>query len=531
MLIVDSISPYEITFQTDNVNLIAAVRPLRLDNQRFFTTYWVPYSEYILHKLLSYEYNEQLALALQKHTNQLAEFHFNAKQNHHPTLRDYQKLGVERIKHDNHLLIWEMQTGKTATVCNAISNMKRVVILIEKGHEYKWMDELKKFANRTDVYLITAAQPEATRNDLLKELNDKETYVVISTAYMLAKASGFFKLKHIDELVIDEGHWLTNPKTQRTINAYQLRANAKRVCILTGTPTNKNPNEILEIFKFMYKTNHFVKSKLNPYFFEANKNYYSGYPDYTKLLPERTEEWKSYLENYSSNVLMFENLKPVVKRISHYLKLHPDHRALYEKLKRSYQYGDITLNHIVEVIVRTQQMALCPQLLQLDLPAEHEAKWVWLLWYLKQNPYEQIILFTPFTSYLEIIQKRLNDLGYKTACLTGKDSAKNRNSNVKAFQNKQIQILLANTIAGSKGWTLNQADTIIFLSRDWSPINNDQAEARFNASGFNVNPNKKIIDLICDDTIDISVINVINKKWDKTKVVNEYIKLLKEQKT
>lgn len=75
---------------------------------------------------------------------------------------------------------------------------------------------------------------------------------------------------------------------------------------------------------------------------------------------------------------MHENLKPKVKRVSQILTLHPDHRQLYQKLIQSYSYGDITLNHIVQLIVRAQQMALCPQLLQLDLPAEHEAKWVWL---------------------------------------------------------------------------------------------------------------------------------------------------------
>lgn len=55
--------------------------------------------------MLSYEYNEQLALALEKLESKAIQIQINAKNNKNDLLRDYQKLGVARIQADNHLLI------------------------------------------------------------------------------------------------------------------------------------------------------------------------------------------------------------------------------------------------------------------------------------------------------------------------------------------------------------------------------------------------------------------------------------------
>lgn len=532
MLEVVDINDHNLWFRSDNVNLFGELKPIFSDyHQTYHSVYWLPLSRYVLQRLLSFEYNEKLALALEQLEYKQIQLQVRAKNLNNDLLRDYQKLGVVRIRADNHLLIWEMQTGKTATVCSALSDTDKAIVFIEKGHEYKWIEEFKKFANRTDVYLISSKSHESQRcefvNDLVKRQNK---FILLMNSHLLSKTSCLSPIRHFDHMVIDEGHWLTNPKTQRSKEMGWLRKRADKVCILTGTPTNKSPAEILELLKFMYGNNKFAKRNYHPYFFEQIKSYYTAVPVCGKLLEFRKQEWKSFLEQYSSNVLMHENLKPQVKRISHFVQMHPDHKALYDKLINSYSYGDITLNHIVQLVTRAQQMALCPQLLQLDLPAEHEAKWVWLQWYLKQNPHEQVVLFSPFTSYLDVLFERLEKLGYQCVKITGQTSASKRNQAVNAFQNKQVQILLANTIAGSKGWTLNQADTIIFLSRDWSPINNDQAEARFNAQGVGINHNKKIIDVIADNTIEKRVIDVINNKWDKTKVVNEYIKILTEER-
>lgn len=533
MIDVIEINEHNLWFRSDIGDLFGDIKPkFAATHRTFHEIYWVPVSKYILQKMLSYEYNEQLALALEKLESKAIQIQINAKNNQNDLLRDYQKLGVARIQADNHLLIWEMQTGKTATVCNALANTNKAIVFIEKGHEYKWIEEFKKFANRTDVYLISSKMDENQRCDFVDDLVERQDkFILLMNSHLLTKTSCLYGIKRFDHMVIDEGHWLTNPKTKRSWRMNNLRNRVDKVCILSGTPTNKSPAEIIELLKFMYGQKKFAKCNYHPYFFEQIKSYYTSVPVCGKLLDNRKEEWKSFLEQYSSNVLMHENLKPKVKRVSQILTLHPDHKQLYQKLIQSYSYGDITLNHVVQLIVRAQQMALCPQLLQLDLPPEHEAKWVWLQWYLKQNPYEQIIVFSPFTSYLDVLFERLVKLGYQCNKVTGQTSANKRNQAVNAFQNKKVQILLANTIAGSKGWTLNQADTIIFLSRDWSPINNDQAEARFNAQGVGINHNKKIIDVIADNTIEEHVINVINNKWDKTKVVNEYIKILTQERT
>ena len=511
MIDVIEINEHNLWFRSDIGDLFVDIKPKWAATHRtFHEIYWVPVSKYILQKMLSYEYNEQLALALEKIESKEIQIQINAKNNKNDLLRDYQKLGVARIQADNHLLIWEMQTGKIATVCNALANTNKAIVFINKKDTNQWIQEFKKFGKREDVYVINSKMNENQRCDFVDDLvKRQDKFIILMDSHLLTQTSCLYGIKRFDHMVIDEGHWLTKPKTKLSWRMNNLRNRVDKVCIILDRPFKKSPAEIIELLKLMYGERQFARSNYNPFFLEEikvlNWDYrLQGKPKIPreKLLDKREEEWMSFMDLYSYHVLAREDLKPRVQRINKSLTIHPAQRHLYKKLIQSYSQGEAVFKQDPQLIARAQQLLLCPELLQLELPPEHEMKWIWLLWYLRKHREEKIILYTPFGKHLDILYNRLNNKGYKCAKITGQTTTSERIKTINEFKNEKLRVLLVDNTSFNKAWTLNEVDTVIFLSRDINQANNDQLGVRFCSPYVGMKQNKKIINVIIGDIID-----------------------------
>ena len=90
------------------------------------------------------------------------------------------------------------------------------------------------------------------------------------------------------------------------------------------------------------------------------------------------------------------------------------------------------------------------------------------------------------------------------------------------FQKGEIKILLCNIQSAGVGLNLSRAETIIFADRSYSPADNEQAEARFLPT-TNSEPSRVrlVIDLICKGTIDEKILQLLKRKEDIIKVLND----------
>ena len=69
---------------------------------------------------------------------------------------------------------------------------------------------------------------------------------------------------------------------------------------------------------------------------------------------------------------------------------------------------------------------------------------------------------------------------------------------------------------------LSRANTIIFADRSYSPADNEQAEARFLPTTDQENQSiRLVIDLVCQGTIDEQILNILKRKENLIKVLNE----------
>ena len=199
------------------------------------------------------------------------------------------------------------------------------------------------------------------------------------------------------------------------------------------------------------------------------------------------------------------------------------------------------IEQLQEVIVqmkRLQQISCSPILINPEL-SEHSVKEKWVIEFVS-NPYnyDGLIIFTTNSSYIPRLKQKLEELGKVVGTITGK--TKNKVYEQDMFQYGYYDIIICNIQAGSKGITLDRANTIIFLDKDWKPDENKQAEERFISTIPSREKLRKIYSLILEgqifinglniETIDIYMNQVIDNKVKQSEIVNMFRELLLKTK-
>lgn len=91
------------------------------------------------------------------------------------------------------------------------------------------------------------------------------------------------------------------------------------------------------------------------------------------------------------------------------------------------------------------------------------------------------LVFSQFTSMLELLREDVQQLGVEPAWLTG--ASTDRDAQVRRFQNRETPVFLLSTKAGGYGLTLTAADTVILYEPWWNPAVEDQAMDRAHRIG------------------------------------------------
>jgi SNF2 family DNA or RNA helicase len=88
----------------------------------------------------------------------------------------------------------------------------------------------------------------------------------------------------------------------------------------------------------------------------------------------------------------------------------------------------------------------------------------------------KILIFSQFTTMLQLIEDNLKKQGIDFVKLTGQ--TKKREEVINAFQSGQVPVFLISLKAGGVGLNLTAADTVIHYDPWWNPAAEDQASDR-----------------------------------------------------
>lgn len=397
-------------------------------------------------------------------------------------LRGYQYDGVKWLTQLSYLgfggiLADDMGLGKTLQVIayiHGLSVKKPVLIVAPSALVYNWQSEINKFTPNASSIIIDGAKED--REKLIQQINEKE--FVITSYPLLRRDISLYKEIEFEYCFIDEAQHIKNPKTMNARSVKKI--NARHKFALTGTPVENSLSELWSIFDFimpgyLYSLHDFrsryetpiqkdgdedvsvnFRNRIKPFMLRRMKN------DVLNELPEKIE-----------NTMFAELTHDQKNMYSSYLALAKDQtiRLLGE--------GGQSKMRILTLLMRLRQICCHPTLF--DENYDKDSGKLELLIELVTNATDaghRILVFSQFTSMLEIIQDRLKEEGIPCFYLNGQTPSYERAELADRFNGGERDVFLISLKAGGVGLNLTGADMVIHYDPWWNPAVMDQASDR-----------------------------------------------------
>jgi len=160
---------------------------------------------------------------------------------------------------------------------------------------------------------------------------------------------------------------------------------------------------------------------------------------------------------------------------------------MHEKVRSEIAAKGLARSHIVvlDALLKLRQVCCDPRLVKLTAARKVSAgaKLEHLMEMLPPliEDSRQILLFSQFTSMLDLIKPALSERGFQYAELRG--DTKDRAGPVARFQKGEVPLFMISLKAGGTGLNLTAADTVIHYDPWWNPAVEDQATDRAHRIG------------------------------------------------
>ncbi len=432
-------------------------------------------------------------------------------------LRPYQETGYRWLmtlaEHGlGGILADDMGLGKTLQAIVYMKAMKerethsRFFVVCPTSLVYNWMDELMNFAPSLHCRMVTGTPEE--RADSLKEEN---VDVFITSYPLLRRDIALYETIQFHTVFLDEAQFIKNASS---LNAKSVKAlQAAHRFALTGTPIENSLSELWSIFDFImpyYLLTHsgFVKQYERPILKNSNnaaleslnrrirpfvlrrmkKDVLTELPEKmeTKFLTELNEEQKKLYVAYAQQ-FMSEFTEDGVNSLEH------------QKIR------------ILAALTRLRQISCHPGTFLENYDGESGKMDLFLqiLPDLISNGH-RVLVFSQFTSMLELIKEAIEPFGYQYFYLEGSTKISERSEYVKRFNAGEGELFLISLKAGGTGLNLIGADTVIHFDPWWNPAVEDQATDRAHRIGQE--KSVQVIKLITKGTIEEKIYLMQNRK-------------------
>jgi SWI/SNF-related matrix-associated actin-dependent regulator of chromatin subfamily A-like protein 1 len=427
-------------------------------------------------------------------------------------LRPYQAVDISIVKDNPVLAIFnEQRTGKTPTILKALNGLKKGLIVCPSSLKLNWLKEMEVWHDNQGI-VITGSK--AKRLKTYASITNET--IIISYETLRTDINDILKIfKAFNYLIIDEAHRLRNFKTKQSKALYEVRNISNRVYPMTGTPAVNHPSDVYGILRLMYPSKYTSYWQFVERYFSVIDGFYGK--DVNALREDRKEEFNELLFTHSLQRKRRDVMKWVPKVSKRTIELEPSPKQesmFNEIIKKNMIMGEEIPNAITK-LTRLRQVCVDPNYFGVDAPTP---KIEFIMQYLEDND-ESVIVFSTMTQTL----KRLHKAIPGSMLLTGEQSTEEKQFAVSEIQGGHSRVLLANIKAGGMGFTLDKADTIIFLDKSYTPDENDQASDRF----IPVNPQaeygaKQIISLVVKGSVEPKIETMLEDKIDIIKYVNDY---------
>ncbi|MBY0540798.1 MAG: DEAD/DEAH box helicase [Campylobacterales bacterium] len=415
-------------------------------------------------------------------------------------------------------MFMEAGTGKSKTsidaACTLLKNgeITKCLIIPPANLINNWKEEIEKHC---DSDLISKILVFSNKNLEKNERNKKEILelknLIKSTknnAEIILLKDKIKELQPITEqyiseiksgkilLIIDESHNIKNPLAQKTKYLFSILSENSRVFLLSATPFPKEFQDMfvtLKIFNIINKKTNWYQFK--NFFYIEEKN---GFGGVEKLILKPEKEYLSKLiisrlKNKASFVKKINvlNLPEQIYKV-HYYEPSEEQSSLIQNILNDTPIPEhikitsipFSNKQLKDSIIRIMQIQGGFYLKDGKFyELEINNKFKLLLKLLTEYKNEKIIIFCAFTAEADLINSKLNDLGFKSICKHGKLKKKVSEEAINKFKNEDFDILVATGDSAGTGVTLIQGCTIIYYSNNFNSVTREQAEGRIHRVG------------------------------------------------
>lgn len=406
-------------------------------------------------------------------------------------LRPYQQQGLDWLQalHSagfGGILADDMGLGKTVQALAHIASLKAanklgapVLILCPTSVIPNWQAEIRRFTPDLTV-LQWHGNDRHSRKGLLSSAD-----IILSSYPLLLRDGPLLAEQKLAVILLDEAHLLKNPKTAGFKAARALTAH--QIIALSGTPVENQLTDLWSLMELVtpgllgsldqFKrtidrpivrdndevSKAYLRRRLRPFMLRRTKD------EVARDLPEKTEipEW---IELERRQLTSYESLRLLMQK-----------RVRDEIARVGLMRSQIVF---LDALLKLRQLCCDPRLVaHPEAKTAGSAKLTRLLEMLPALLREgrRIILFSQFTSMLDLIKPELAALSIPYAEITGE--IRDRKLPVQQFQAGEVPLILVSLKAGGTGLNLTTADTVILYDPWWNPAVEAQAIDRAHRIG------------------------------------------------
>lgn len=436
-------------------------------------------------------------------------------------LRPYQKDGVAwllflRKYGFGGILADDMGLGKTLQMLSTLALLKSEVktpalVVCPKTLLLTWADETARFTPELKTLVVDGLAPE--RAKLLKKAKN---YDLLITSYSTLQRDIrlYAKMPAFHACVLDEAQYIKNSGTA-TAKAVKLVPADFRVA-LTGTPLENGVHELWSIFDY-----------LMPGFLGDARRFRT---QFERPIKDRNDQ--PTLERLKRRVKPFmlrrtkaselKDLPPKIEQVSHstltgeqlvvYARTLEEVRKEVTKAVEEKGFARARIE-ILTALMKLRRVCDHPALVDPRLPRTEELsgkmdQCLELVRQAKEGGHK-VLLFSQFTSMLDIIREALDRQNIGHATIEGK--TRDRDAQIKRFnQDPTVTTFLLSLRAGGTGLTLTQADTVILFDPWWNPMVERQAMDRAHRIGQTKTVN--VYKLVTKGTVEEKVVELQQRK-------------------
>ena len=438
-------------------------------------------------------------------------------------LRQYQVTGFKWLKIlDNYkfggILADDMGLGKTIQLLAVIQsyleeekNPSPSIVVCPSSLSLNWKNEIDKFAPNIKTLVIHGNAEERAN-----QIENIEKYNLVITSYDLLKRDieeykeKDYKFKYI---IADEAQYIKNNNTQNAKVIKEIKADTRFA--LTGTPIENSLSELWSIFDFIMPGYLYSYRKFKEiYEVPIVKDNDEWVLKKLKMLIEpfilrRTkQEVLTELPDKTISVLNNEMQDEQLKIYTSYMANAK--REVSQELKENgFEKSQMK---ILALLMRLRQICCHPSLFLSNYTGE-SSKLNQCIEVIKDAVLSghKILLFSSYSSMLEIIGEELKKENIKHFKLTGQTKVGDRLKLVEEFNsNNEIKVFLISLKAGGTGLNLIGADVVIHYDPWWNLSAENQATDRTYRIGQK--KNVQVYKLITKDSIEERIYELQEKK-------------------